>query len=55
MAIYLERSLPDAANGYSQGAEYNTDDNSRNLVSSVSSNTNGMILSAARYAIQNNP
>jgi hypothetical protein len=55
MTIYLERSLPDAANGYSQGAEYNTDDNARNIVSSVSSNTNGMILSAARYAIQNNP
>ena len=55
MAIYLERSLPDAANGYAQGAEYNTDGNARNVISSVSSNTNGMILSAARYALQNNP
>ncbi len=51
--IYLERSLPDPTSGYAQGADYNPD-SSRNLVLSISSNTNAMILSAARYAIQNN-
>jgi hypothetical protein len=50
MVVYLEQSLPDPTKGYSDGA-----DNSKNLVSSVGSNTNGLILSAARYAIQNNP
>jgi len=50
MVVYLEQSLPDPTNGYSDGA-----DNSGNLVSSVGSNTNGLILDAALYAIQNNP
>jgi len=50
MVVYLEQSLPYPTNGYSDGA-----DNSGNLVSQVGSNTNGLILSAARYAIQNNP
>jgi hypothetical protein len=50
MVIYLEQSLPDPTQGYCDGA-----DNSKNLVSLVGSNTNGLILSAARYAMQNNP
>ena len=47
--IYLERILPDPTNGYTDGA-----DNSGNIISSVGSNTNGLILDAALYAIQNN-
>lgn len=53
MSIYLERILPDPANGYSAGADYNANSNNANLVASVDSNTNGLIISAARYAIQN--
>ncbi len=50
MVVYLEKSLPTPTNGYSDGA-----DNSGNPVSQVGSNTNGLILDAALYAIQNNP
>ncbi len=50
MAIYLEQSLPTPTNGYSDGA-----DNNGTLVKQVGSNTNGLILDAARYYIQNNP
>jgi hypothetical protein len=55
MVIYLEQSLPYPTSGYSDGADYNIDGNMRNLVSGVGSNTNGLILDAALYAIQNNP
>lgn len=55
MNIYLEKSLPDSTSGYYAGADYNADISNANLVLSTDSNTNGMILSAARYAIQNNP
>jgi hypothetical protein len=48
--IFLENILPDPTNGYSDGA-----DTIRNTVSQVGSNTNGLILDAALYAIQNNP
>lgn len=54
MNIYLERILPNPTNGYSAGAEYNENRNNANLVASVDSNTNGLIISAARYAIKNN-
>ena len=50
MVVYLEQSLPDPTSGYSDGA-----DNSGNLVLMVGSNTNGLILDAALYYIQNNP
>ncbi len=50
MVVYLERHLPNPTSGYSDGA-----DNSGNLVSGVGSDTNGLILDAALYAIQNNP
>jgi hypothetical protein len=53
MSIYLERILPYPTNGYSAGADYNAESNEANLVASVDSNTNGLIISAARYAIQN--
>ena len=55
MTIYLEKAFPDTTTGYYSGADYNTDINNANLVLSTDSNTNGMILSAARYAIKNNP
>jgi hypothetical protein len=55
MVVYLEQSLPDPSNGYSDGSDYNTDINSRNLVLMVGSNTNSMILGSATYAIQDNP
>ncbi len=51
MCIYLERILPDPTNGYSAGADYNTDSNNANVIASVDSNTNGLILSAATYAL----
>ena len=51
MTIYLERILPDPTNGYSAGADYNANSNNANAVQSVDSNTNGLILSAARYAL----
>lgn len=54
MTIYLEKAFPDVTNGYYSGAEYNTDINNANLILSTDSNTNGMILGAARYAIKNN-
>ena len=54
MTIYLEQSLPDSTSGYYAGADYNTVGNV-NLVLSIDSNSNGMILSASRYAIQKNP
>ncbi len=50
MVVYLEKVLPDPTNGYADGAT-----NSGSLVSSGGSDTNGLILDAALYAIQNNP
>jgi hypothetical protein len=52
MAIYLEQSLPDSNNGYYAGADYNTVGNA-NLVFSIDSNSNGLILGASRYCLQN--
>ena len=54
MSIYLEKFQDPPTNGYYAGADYNADINSISLVSSIDSNTNGMILSAARYAILKN-
>jgi hypothetical protein len=50
MLIYLEQNLPDPTSGYADGAS-----NYGELISAVGSNTNGLILDAALYAIQNNP
>ncbi len=50
MVVYLEKTLPDPTNGYSEGV-----DESGAQLTGVGSNTNGLIIGAARYAIQNNP
>ncbi len=50
MVAFLSQTLPDPSKGYSEGC-----DNAKTVVSSVGSNTNGLILDAALYAIQNNP
>jgi hypothetical protein len=55
MNIYLEKAFPDTKNGYYSGAENNADINNAKLILSMDSNTNGMILGAARYAMANNP
>jgi len=49
MVIYLESALPDPSDGYYDGA------NSAGNVAGVGSNTNGLILDAALYYIQNHP
>jgi hypothetical protein len=50
MNVHLEKALPAPSNGFSEGV---TED-SRQLAG-TGSNTNGLILSAAKYAIQNSP
>ncbi len=52
MTIYLEQSLPDSASGYYAGADYGSIGNAL-LILSIDSNSNGMILGAAKYAIKN--
>ncbi len=54
MTIYLEQTLPDSTIGYFAGADYGTI-GTANVVLSIDSNSNGMILGAAKYAIKNNP
>jgi len=50
MAVYLESTLPDPTSGYSEGV-----DESGMQLQGIGINTNGLILGAAKYAIQNNP
>ena len=50
MVVFLEEILPDPTSGYADGV-----DNNGNSVLMVGSNTNGLILDAALYYIQNNP
>jgi hypothetical protein len=50
MCVYLENALPDPTQGYSEGV-----DESGTPLTGVIHNTNGLILDAALYAIQNNP
>jgi hypothetical protein len=50
MVVYLEQALSDPSNGYRDGA-----DNAGKTVSGIGSNTNGLILDAALYFIQNHP
>ena len=50
MCVYLENALPDPTQGYSEGV-----DESGTPLTVVIHNTNGLILDAALYAIQNNP
>jgi hypothetical protein len=54
MCVFLESTLPDPKNGFSAGADYNTNSGIVHAIENVDSNTNGLILSAARYAIKNN-
>jgi hypothetical protein len=53
MAIYLEQNLPDSTSGYYAGADYNNP-GYVNLILSIDSNSNGMILGAARHVLQKN-
>ncbi len=48
MVVYLENSLPDLGSGYCDGIH----EDGRSKVDITGSNTNGLIISAARYAIQ---
>jgi hypothetical protein len=50
IAIYIEANMADPTGGYSNGV-----DESKSLLSSTSVHTNGLIIGAAKYAIQNNP
>jgi hypothetical protein len=50
MTIYLEQSLPEPTRGYSEGVT-----ESGAQLPSAGLNANGLILGAAKYAIQNNP
>jgi hypothetical protein len=50
---YLEQCLPDPeVSGYYDGADYSTSNSDRYVVMQLGSNTNGLILSAARYALE---
>ncbi len=50
--VYLEKCCNTPTIGWCDGADYKTTIESRNIVNSVGSNTNGMILEAASYYIQ---
>ncbi len=50
MVVYLEWALPDPVHGYSEGV-----DEAGNQLTSAGSNTNGLIIGAARYALQIHP
>jgi hypothetical protein len=50
MAVFLEQSLPDPSRGYCEGV-----DESGAQLTGVGIHTNGLIIGAAKYAIQNNP
>ena len=49
MVVYLEGTLPTPVHGYSEGV-----DESGAQLTGTGSNTNGLIIGAARYAINNN-
>ncbi len=51
MVVYLEKLSPDPSTGYCAGADYSKDINFANVYPTVDSNTNGLILSAAKYAL----
>lgn len=50
VTVFLEKILPEPSGGYYDGA-----DNNGNLVDSLGSNTNGLVLDAALYAIKRAP
>ncbi len=55
LCVYLERSLPPPTQGWGDGADYTTVKDERLTLIGLSCNTNGMIVAASRYFIQNNP
>ncbi len=52
MSVYLEKLSVEPSNGYCAGADFNSNINLVTVYISVDSNTNGMILSAARYGMK---
>jgi hypothetical protein len=50
MAVFLEQSLPDPSRGYCEGV-----DESGAVLTGIGLHTNGLIIGAAKYGIQNNP
>jgi hypothetical protein len=52
LMIYLEKCLPEPSNGYHDGADFVKEIAGRNVVRQIGSNTNGLILAAAKYALQ---
>lgn len=50
MSVYVENTLPLPSVGYYDGVQEDG-----GMLWSITNNENGMILSAARYAIENNP
>ena len=57
MCVYIESAMPLASkmNGWCDGTDYTMLLKDRKIINTVGSNTNGMILEAANYFIQNNP
>lgn len=54
MATFIENATAEPKNGYAEGVEEGGPERIQ-VISNVGGNTNGLIVSAARYAIQNNP
>jgi hypothetical protein len=50
MNVYLEKTLPAPEHGYCEGVTENGQQ-----LTGIGSNTNGLIIGAAKYALQNNP
>jgi hypothetical protein len=57
MTVYLEQQLPTPTRGWCDGADYpySPQDNFITKITSIGSNTNGMIIEAANYFIRANP
>ncbi len=51
MSLYLEKVSFDPSTGYGAGADYNQNPSMAKVYTPVEANTNGMIISAARYAL----
>lgn len=52
MCIYIEKFSPEPLKGYISGAEFGSNDYAAKVVEIIDSNTNGLIISAARYALK---
>ena len=51
MSVYIEKVSPDPVTGYNAGADYSREILASKVYASVDSNTNGLIVAAARYAL----